>query len=100
MYDNTYTVHVEISAIDDEDAMQKARHISELIEQFTRIKQFRSPFVTDGDDWAEHVTNDLCWCGAIAHNRCRGGVGGRTCEEHHNYEIHNVVSPGGVDDNS
>lgn len=75
----TYTVHLQINAEDDHDALKQAAGIRSLLRWEKRIS---TPVVevTDTDDWSEHV-DMMCagMCGGLSDDRTRWG-GRRWCK--------------------
>jgi hypothetical protein len=91
----TYTVHVIIEAAHDEQAVKRGTLVLErLTASGLRFVAPDEPaFVTDTDDWAEHVTTDCRWAtlgryaaDAWDHEHegplTRTGCGRRLCERH------------------
>lgn len=76
---HTYTVHLLITATDDDEAARIAASIRDAASAGTSVHGIA---LTDADDWAEHLALDnpsACRsCGAPA-NRARIGNGQRTC---------------------
>lgn len=83
---HTYTVHLDITAESDRMAVGVATYIQDLLEDES-IK-IRGMYLTDTDDWAEHVSLDptvvqlcnLCSQNPVA-DRCRAGIGKRVCSD-------------------
>lgn len=96
MSTHTYTVHMQIGAVDDRDAIRISRLMKGVLEGLVEAGSlsmhltpsgyvFDSIDVTDADDWAEHVpVEDTCGeCGYFSDgsptNRRRYGGGVRIC---------------------
>lgn len=66
-----YTVHIDIYADSDVDAILKAVTLTD--------KDTESVHVTDADDWAEACSTQCASCGSTDVNRNRVGNGSRMC---------------------
>lgn len=87
---HTYTMHLTISAANDVDAYTLTKQVTEILEAdpflLPRGQGFAvlQSFVTDADDWAEHVDGHgegICTTclNERAVDRLRIGDGGRKC---------------------
>jgi hypothetical protein len=50
-----YTVHIDISAASDKEAVALSKLILEAVQE---VQKTEVMFLTDSDDWAEHVHHD------------------------------------------
>lgn len=91
---HTYTVHLALRAGSDLEAAKLAEKIHDLITDYHVAaedgSEFRdggiggypldSVFVTDADDWSEHIDNEaLCADCGVTTDRSRVGNGERVC---------------------
>jgi len=91
---HTYTVHLALRAGSDLEAAKLAEKIHDLITDYHAAaedgSEFRdggiegypldSVFVTDADDWSEHIDNEaLCADCGVTTDRSRVGNGKRVC---------------------
>lgn len=84
---HTYTIHLTVGAKNDAEAMVSARLAYDAVKKTLTVPTpngyvVDSAFLTDADDWAEHIDLEegLCkLCGGPAGDRLRLGCGGRVC---------------------
>jgi hypothetical protein len=94
-YAHSYTVHVGITADNDEHALRIAATINKILGSGLEFSPshgerfaVEAMHVTDADDYAEQVEPDLLCldCGGPAADRCRDGSGARKCLAHRRSE--------------